>query len=624
MRYRACLLAALCCAVFADTALAAEPKPPSTIHELDAGLTRAFKDAKIPGAQAAIIENGKIVLLKSYGYADVAKKTPVTDNTVFRAGSISKSFTSVAIMTAVEQGKLSLDARLAAIAPDIQFKSPWEKANPVRLVNMLEHTTGWPDISLRILNINEKNWSVLRGVQEASPEFVSRWQPGYFAVYNNAGPAVAAVMLEKATGQSFEDYMNAHVLRPMGMATADFDLPPALAARIARSYGANGTIAPYQYIILKPAGSLNTTARELAQLVQLMLGRGTVEGRRILTSASIDRIERSESNLGARVGFTQGYGLGNAPFPEKGIAFRGHNGEIDAFTALEGYNVRCNCGYVLMSNGGDALDFGTPISALVEHYLTRDMKMAPPPTAAIPTTDLQKYAGLYRVVTPPNALLRPFVEVLSTSRVSADGGKLTMTGLGGSNAYLPVSEHLFRRFDRELPGMAFVENEGNLFRLTPFNAAVRMPWWQATILVATVAVLIVGPLVALLLGLVWLVLLAAKRREARRRLGLRVLALPALSFIALAATFGMAILQIAGSGTLAIAMIASPTPYAITILLCSILFPILAVWGLWAGIRAKRINRFVQVYTVVFSIALVIASIYAASAGWVGVRIWTM
>ena len=408
------------------------------------------------------------------------------------------------------------------------------------------------------------------------------------------------------------------------MATADFDLPPALAQRIAKSYAPDGTITPYQYIILKPACSLDTTARELAQIVRLMLGRGTADGRRILTPASVDRIERSESNLAAKVGFTEGYGVRNAPFPEKGIAFRGHNGQIDAFTAVEGCNVRCNCGYVLMSNGGDALDFNTPATALVEHYLTRRMKMAPPPTAAMPNANLQRYAGIYRIITPPNALVRPFVEILSTTRVSADDRKLTMTGLGGSNAYLPVSDHVFRRFDRELPGMAYVENDGNLYRLTAFNAAVRMPGWQATILIVTVGLLIAGPLIALLLGLVWLVLLAARRRDARRNLGFKVLVLPVLSFLALVATFGMAIIQITGSGTSAIAMIASPTPYAITILICSILFPILAVWGLWASLRAGRLYRVSQICMIAFSAALVVASIYAASIGWVGVRIWTM
>jgi CubicO group peptidase (beta-lactamase class C family) len=80
--------------------------PPATAQDVDTKLQAIFKDAKIPGAQVALVENGRLTYLKSYGHADVAKKVPVTDDTVFRAGSISKSFTSIAIMTAVEDGKL--------------------------------------------------------------------------------------------------------------------------------------------------------------------------------------------------------------------------------------------------------------------------------------------------------------------------------------------------------------------------------------------------------------------------------------------------------------------------------------------------------------------------------------
>jgi CubicO group peptidase (beta-lactamase class C family) len=99
---------------------------------LDVALTRTFKDGKIPGAQTAIVENGQIVLLKSYGYADVAKTIPVTTETVFRAGSISKSFTSIAIMTAVEQRKLSLSAKLADVSPEVHSSAAGSR--PIRSV----------------------------------------------------------------------------------------------------------------------------------------------------------------------------------------------------------------------------------------------------------------------------------------------------------------------------------------------------------------------------------------------------------------------------------------------------------------------------------------------------------
>src|SRR6185295_14171732 len=282
----------------------------------------------------AIVENGRIVLAKGYGLADVAARRAATADTVFRAGSISKSLTGIAVMTLVERGKLSLDGCLADLAPEVRFRNPWESTDPVRLVHLLEHSTGWPDISLRVLVAEGKGWPLLKGVQATSPEFVSRWKPGLYSVYNNAGPAVAGRIIENVSGQTFDAYVREQVLRPMGIASGDFELPPELAAGLARSYGADGTATPYQTIILGPAGSLAVSARELAQLVLLFLGRGTVDGRQILTPRSVERIERGESTLAGRAGLRTGYGLGNAPLFDEGVTFRGHNGGIDSFTSV--------------------------------------------------------------------------------------------------------------------------------------------------------------------------------------------------------------------------------------------------------------------------------------------------
>jgi CubicO group peptidase (beta-lactamase class C family) len=206
---------------------------------------------------------------------------------------------------------VSLEARLADLAPEVACVNPWENSDPVRLVNLLEHTTGWPDIGPRILTAEGKGWPLLKGVQASSFDFVSRWRPGYFPVYNNAGPAVAGFVIEKATGQSFDVYVRASVLRPMGMASADFDLPPALAAQMARSYEADGReIVPVHHP--RPCGS-RLSARELAQLVRFYLGRGEVDGARILTEASV--AGRASDRRSPRASVTNGYGLGDAPSP---------------------------------------------------------------------------------------------------------------------------------------------------------------------------------------------------------------------------------------------------------------------------------------------------------------------
>ena len=260
---RAAICAAWCAlAVFATAQ--AEEKTPQTVDALDSRRAEVLAQGHVPGAAVAVIEDGQVVLLKGYGYADATAKVAATPDTIFRAGSISKSFTGIAVMTLVERNKLDLNAKLADLAPEVKFSNPWEQTDPVRLVHLIEHTTGWPDVSLRVYTLDGKGWSTLQGVQEASGEFFSRYKPGHFPVYNNAGPAVAGYILEKASGKTFGAYLRDDVLRPMGMPSSDFELPPELQSRLAKSYEPDGSETPYQYITLPPAGSLATSARELA------------------------------------------------------------------------------------------------------------------------------------------------------------------------------------------------------------------------------------------------------------------------------------------------------------------------------------------------------------------------
>lgn len=592
-------------------------KTAASLEELDQTLAAGFKDGNVPGATVAIIENGQVVMTKNYGVADLATQAPVTDDTVFRAGSISKSFTSIAVMTLVEQGKLDLNGKLADLAPEVKFVNPWEQTDPVRLAHLLEHTTGWPDISTRILGLDGKGWSTLKGVQDASGDFFSRWQPGRFAVYNNAGPAVAGVIIEKASGKVYEDYMRESVLRPMGMATADFDLPPELAARIAKSYASDGTVAPYQYITLRPAGSLNTTVKELSQLVRFYLGRGTVDGHTILKPESVARIERSETNLGAPVGFTNGYGLGIAAFPDPGITFRGHNGEIDAFTAVYGYNVRCNCGYVIMANGGEGVDFGTPGSQAVQGYLTRNMQMQAPAVAQVPAETLHEYAGLYRTITPPNNLLRPIVELAGFTRVVAGEGKLIISG----NEWLATGEHTFRRMDREEATLAFVADGGSVYKISAFASQVQMPMWMAAAVVGIAGVLAIGLALSLLMTPVWIV--SAVRGRLSERGGLIMRLLPLFAFLSFVAMMGLVAYAVLGSGTSAWTNLAYG-PYSITIFVTSILFPLFALLGLLAAWRGTNANGFVRLFLGLTSLAMLVVAGYLASIGWVGVQTWAM
>jgi CubicO group peptidase (beta-lactamase class C family) len=591
----------------------------ANLADLDKLLAASFVEGHVPGASVAIVENGKVVLAKGYGYADVAKKIGATADTPFRVGSISKSFTAVAIMTLVEQGKLRLSDKLADFAPQVHFDNPWERTHPIRLVHLMEHTTGWPDIGTAVLAKDEKSWSTLKGVEFSSPGFVSRWQPGRFTVYNNAGPAVAALALEKASGKSYDQYMRDAVLRPLGMNDADFDLTPALAKTIARSYAPDGSETPYQYIVLKPAGALNISARELAQFVHFMLFDGLVDGRRILSHASIARIERSESNLASDAGFVYGYGLGNAAFPDSGLTFRGHNGGIDSFTAVAGYNRRCNCGYVLMANGGDGVDpFATPVAKMVQGYLTRGEKMVQMPGVKVDPATLRRYAGFYRNITPPNALLRPYAEILGVARVTVDEGHLR----SGGTDYTPVSAQLFRRGDGEIPSIAFVEKDGEIYRLGAFDASEKEPLWLIALIFLTGALIALGAVVGLAMLFPWIWFWW--RGALRDKGGILMRVAPLKAVGALTITMALPILAYTDSGATGMHNLAIVGWYSLLILVASVLVPFFAILGLVLAVRTSNAGILVRGYVIASSLGLIAVSAYLASIGWFALRTWTM
>ena len=595
-----------------------EATPPNSVEYLDRQLADLFKSGKVPGASVVLIENGQITFEKGYGFADVARQVPATAQTPFRAGSISKGLTAIGVMALVERGRLELDAPLHTIAPEIPFTNPWEQTDPVRLVHLLEHTTGWPDISTRVLSKDEAAWTTLQGIQFTSPEFTSRWRPGRFPVYNNAGPAVAGYAIEKVTGQAFDDYMRATVLVPMGMRGADFSLTPALAGNIAKSYGPDGTPTPFQNIVLKPAGSLVVSAHELAQLARFYIGRGSVDGRQILKPESVARIEHAESNLGAKFGFDNGYGLGNTPIADSGITFRGHNGSIDSFTSVLGYTLRNGSGYVLMANGGEGVDFAGPAAHLIQAWLTRGLPLNPPPTVPLSDAELQNYAGFYRTITPSNDLMRPYADMLGVSRVAVGRGKLVV----GGKDFLSTGQHSFRRFDRSEATLAFVEQDGQVFKINATSAQQKVALWRMVGLWLLGAILVLALLVGIVLLIPWLI--AYRRGRLARSGGLHLRLLPLAGIAALTVTLVLPLLAFSNSGSTSVQQLASIGPYSLLILVCSVLYPLLALTGLVSTVRHQAAPALVRAYVGLSSLALASVAVYAATIGWLPLRTWVL
>ena len=126
-----------------------EPKPAQSIDELHQQVEKILKDTHTNGVSIAIVHKNGPEWVTGLGMADLASNRAATADTLFRIGSTSKTFISLSILMLVDQGKLSLDDPLHTLAPEVWFDNPWESSDPVRVVNLLEHTTGWDDLHFR-------------------------------------------------------------------------------------------------------------------------------------------------------------------------------------------------------------------------------------------------------------------------------------------------------------------------------------------------------------------------------------------------------------------------------------------------------------------------------------------
>ena len=333
-----------------------KPKPAQSIDELRQQLEKILKDTHTPGVSVAIVHRDGPEWIAGLGTADVASSRANTADTLFRIGSTSKAFTSLSILMLVDQGKLSLDDPVHKLAPDLWFENPWEATDPIRVVHLLEHTTGWDDIHLReYAKQAPDSMSLHDGLEYDHHSRISRWRPGTRMAYCNSGPPAAAYIVEKLTGQRFEDYVQQNLFGPIGMKTASyFRSSPATTL-----YHDDGkTPYPYWGILMRPAGSINASANDMAAYVQFYLNRGAAGGKQIVPAADIDRMESPKSTWAAKDGMKAGYGLSNYWSVEDGFVYHGHDGGVDGGLTDMSYMADNNVGYFFSINSasGDAFD----------------------------------------------------------------------------------------------------------------------------------------------------------------------------------------------------------------------------------------------------------------------------
>jgi CubicO group peptidase (beta-lactamase class C family) len=275
------------------------PGEPLPAPELEAYVDGLVKDAMdrehIAGVTVSIVQNGQVVLKKGYGAASLSPARKVDpDTTLFRLGSISKTFTWIALMREVEAGRIRINAPVNLYLPESLWVRDQGYRTQVTVLNLMDHSAGFEDRALG--HLMEKNPARERSLadylRQERPRRVHA--PGQMSSYSNYGAGLAGEAVSYVTGRPFERLLEDEIFTPLALRHTTFreirpaerglpgPMPQTLAADVADGYRWTPTgfaKRPYEYIgHVAPAGAASSTAGDMARYMMMLLNGGTLDG----------------------------------------------------------------------------------------------------------------------------------------------------------------------------------------------------------------------------------------------------------------------------------------------------------------------------------------------------------
>lgn len=353
---------------------------------LDGYLPYALHTGDIPGAVVTVVADGKILTARGFGYADLEKRTPVDpEKTLFRPGSVSKLFTWTAVMQQVEAGKLDLDTDVNRY---LDFKIPPRAGGPVTLRQIMTHTGGFEETAKGIVYFDRKFDLPLE-------TYLKRWIParifaaGTTPAYSNWATALAAYIVERVSGEKFENYLDRHVFLPLNMRHSTFHepLPAALAGDMATGYPKPGKPSPgFEYVGPGPAGEGSSSGVDMARFMIFNL-TGAVDGVSVLRPATLALMHNSpvaKVNPRSLISPLSRMELGFFETNLNGREIVGHLGDLEAFHTSLHLFLREGVGfYVSFNSPGKAGAAGTLRAALFQDFADRYFPNIAPPDSRV-------------------------------------------------------------------------------------------------------------------------------------------------------------------------------------------------------------------------------------------------
>ncbi len=373
-------------------------------QELDKYITAKMKSEKVIGFSIAVVSDDKIVFSKGYGYADKENKIPVTPETIFRMGSISKLFTATSIMQLNEQGKLDIDKPLNTYLKDFSIKTRYKNSDIITLRNIMTHHSGLPSDRFKDMKTNNPI-SYKDLIIELQDQYTA-FPPNFIFSYSNLAITLLGRVVEVVSGNDFISYVDKNILSPMDMKNSSFELKEHMKKINSKGYIKKQPVKQYKTYAV-PAGLLYSNAEDMSKFIITILNQGEYNGKKVIKPETLKEMFTQQNET---IELDYGYKMGLGWFFDDSFDYAGriymHDGAWDDYRANLNILPKYKLGVITMTNSpkGTMLIYSAAQKALKLFLIAKaglekpdEPKVKPPAAESISYSiaDIKKFAGLY-------------------------------------------------------------------------------------------------------------------------------------------------------------------------------------------------------------------------------------
>jgi CubicO group peptidase (beta-lactamase class C family) len=589
----------------------------TNMEELSAAIDEIRLRTNTPGLAVGVIREGQANWQYYSGLANLQSKTPLSENSQFRFGSISKMFVALSVLKLAEQGKLSLNDKVSKVAPEIEFSNPWEASHPLKIVHLLNHSSGWDSPHFAEQKTLALTPVAIIDVLNAHPHSrKSRWQPGSRIAYNNTGFLAAAYIIEKATGETFESYVASNFFAPLSMTNSGYYFSDTYRESAVTLY-VNGQQQQYRHLNNRAAGGLNGTIGDMLKFAQFLISKQTTN---ILRQEALDLFRKPTGTRSSELGIDFSWGLGNQLFHANGTLLYGHEGSLRGANAMLIYNPVHKFAYVIAANSNSpAL---SQVHRLLSHYLTKDINV-PNVVAERKLNHADKaISGWYKNAAPISAVFSIASTIVPWKLHISDEASFIKPLFGSPPRQLIAdATNGFKQNTSGLRVLLPVQDEmlGELVYYGP-QTLVKTNIVSAFLPLFILVYWLVMSMSAFLFLCIWLPRYIFKKSISAEAIVFRLWPLVSLGF-ALIAIISARITT--NSPTMHV-IAGSITPLSVLIFMASIGFFLSAIWAVWTTYKNSKtqIHGFTKWHTVLFTLANAMLAMLLLVNGLVGLRLW--